>query len=1305
LSGTIWCNFANIFSGRLTGRSALRFLSICAVSLSLAFNGSAQTSSSISGTVKDLRGSVIPGAKVVLTNQANKATRSVKSNGEGFFYFPGVQVATYSVEISYQGFETWKVTEITVHPGDDLSIPKINLKPGAVTESVVVTAETAGVSLSSGEHSTLITAAQIKRLSTVGRDANELISMLPGFSVINTSGVDNIGADYQTMGFGSGNLNSFTANGSAPQQGLVNVTSDGANLIDPGDMGGQLANINMDQVQEVKVQTSNFGADEAKGPIVINAIGKSGGSEYHGSLYGYYRNFELNSNEWISKKDGASRPETKYMYPGGSFGGPVMFPGKQFNKSKRLVFWAGYEYYGQHNWDPSNGLQRAFVPNAAMMGGDLSYKTLAHALNVPTASDTPTPAPSTTIETNCNNANVSAETWLNIAGYCVEPNGTYDLTDHPITNGQINNFDPGIGAYTRFWPAINHVPQPVTGPSGTTSVSEGFNYVNNNIGTVNGFQFRTRVDENLSDSLKFYATYNWEKANTSNTWGSSYLYNVSNNVPQPTAFNSNTGSHALTLNLLKTVSASTTNELIVTGVYFTEPAQYADRSKVMDTGTPWAPYSGGLLPSIVYGTGTTKTKNNENQLPIMAGWEPLNIPGFANAYVPAGKGQFINKFSWNLTDNLTKVYRTHSIKAGFYAEQTANNTMNLGSMYNGEAHFMRWGSCYVNETTPTVGGTPDKVGTNNEVGQFLEGCPLNYTQDLSDYNSNLIFSTLEGFVNDEWKVTSKLTVTLGIRLSHIGPWTDRHGIGIAVWEPSLLTPHQGLSTVSSDPNTWTGFTWHKKDSSIPVSGVPSRPLFYSPRFSVAYDLLGNGKTVLRGGWGSYHSHDSASYASGAGTSLGAANWNENGFGVQCSFAQMFSSTVVPCGQYGGASQEMAPFNVGANDPHDNRMPVTYNYNFTVDQRMPWKMQLQGAYVGNQSSSLSTLGNLQNQNVIPIGAFYGPDPCVGAVGDGCAGANGQVNSIANFSSGNLPNDYRPYPNYAQINVPSHKAWANYNALQASLNKQAGSLIFGVNLTWSKTLAVRGNWDTGSISDPINMSHDYGITSFSRPYVINGNYSWMEGAKYHGNRILAKALNGWEVSGVITLQAGPDLPVMAGNNFGINGNVAYYTPGTNGNELETSIGVGNNTWLGTSDYSLQPIMTCNPRSGLSKNQFVNGNCFGLPPQGTNGVYNLPYIPGPKFFKWDMSIYKDFKISDRQNIQFRGSGFNFLNHPITSFSGLDPSNPLTIQVGDASTSHYTTLQDALNGATVLNPHIFGGTNYKRGQRIIELGFKYNF
>jgi len=122
LPEAVWCNFMKRFDGRKTGRGALRFLSVWAVFLTLSLCGSAQTSSSISGTVKDPTGAVIPGAKVVLSNQDNKSTRSLKSNGEGFFYIAGVPAGIYEVSISSKGFENWNVTGIEVHPGKSTSI-------------------------------------------------------------------------------------------------------------------------------------------------------------------------------------------------------------------------------------------------------------------------------------------------------------------------------------------------------------------------------------------------------------------------------------------------------------------------------------------------------------------------------------------------------------------------------------------------------------------------------------------------------------------------------------------------------------------------------------------------------------------------------------------------------------------------------------------------------------------------------------------------------------------------------------------------------------------------------------------------------------------------------------------------------------------------------------------------------------------------------------------------------------------------------------------------------------------------------
>ena len=1243
--------------------------------ISVAVSAIAQTTSSVSGTVRDSSGALIPDAKIVLVNDASKATRSLSSNGEGYFYFAAVQPATYSIEVNHDGFDRWKVTGIIVHPGDNLTIPKISMKIGTVDESVVVTAEVAGVQLSSGEHSTLITADNIKHLSTVGRDVAELVTILPGFTLNGASQIQNQAGDYQTVGFGSGNLSTLAANGAAPQQGLVSVTADGANVIDPGDMGGQISNVNMDQVQEVKVQTSNFGADEAKGPIVINAVGKAGGADFHGSLYSYFRNYAANSNDWLSKYYETSRPKRKYFFPGGNVGGPVKIPGTSFNRAKKLVFWAGFEYYGQQDL---NALATAFVPNADMLGGDLSTATIAKALNVDASA----------LATNCPYDYSVSATYTNLGGLCWSPTGTTDQLGNSVSGGSIPaaDIDPAVATFTNLYPKINRTPQPVIVNGATEEASDGINYVQNVMATHNGFQLHSRVDQNFSETLKLYGTYNWEKINDESPLNNIY-YNPTGTVPYPTALYSNGSAHYLTLNLTKTVGATLTNELTGSGVYFNQPEQFSNRAAAQATGTPWetAGYSGGLISSLL----GTSAKSGVTQLPRIIGYESVGTPSFAMGYVPSGS-QFLRKYSWNIADNLTKVYRTHSIKVGIYAERTANNQVTLGSQANGTLSFMRWDTCYINQPNTAAnlnGSAPSTFSIGNMVGALLTGCPLNYAQDTSDPNINLRFTSLEGYATDEWKVNSKLTLTFGMRFSHLGPWTDAHGVGIAVWKPSELTQHVLLNSVSATNTSWSGFDWHAKNSSTPVAGVPTRPLFYSPRFGLSYDMFGDGRTVLRGGWGAYHSHDAyGAAAAGAGTAIGLRTWTIPG-SVSCTFGQLFTTSVVPCTNfYQSSSGPVTPFAVNAVDGNDDRVPLTYNYNLTVDQALRWKTVFELAYVGNQSSDLLTLGNLQNQNVIPLNAFFGQDP-----------VTGQVNSPAS-----IPNaaDYRPYPNYQQINVPNHIAWSNYNALQASLNKQAGSLIFGLNYTWSKALGVRGNYDTGYIADPVNPHHDYGILGFDRRHAFNASYSWNEGVLYRGNKIVGQVLNGWEISGITKLQSGPDLAVLNNStNFGLNGG-ANYTVGT------TTIGIPLTAaeWLGSSDYGLQPTVTCDPRLGLKKNQFVNGNCFGLPDQGSQGVWNLPDVPGPVYFSSDLTLIKDFKLTDRQNIQFRLAGFNFLNHPITSFNSSN-LNALYLVAGDATDVTYSTPQEALSGMKITNASTFGSTNFKVGQRILEASFKYSF
>jgi hypothetical protein len=231
---------------------------------------SAQKTATLTGTVQDASGAIVREASVVLIDEASKARRTTTSNAEGYFTFSAVQTGTYDVEIQAKGFAIWKAVGVQIDPGDQRSIPNIRLAVGSIKEEVIVNSEGVGVETTSPEKSELINAEEIKRLSTQGRDASELVRFLPGFAVTQGGGIQN-GTDYDpsVVGFGSTALPGYSANGSTPQTGSVSVVQDGVNVVDPGDMGASTTNLNMDMVEEVKVETSNFSADSSKGPIVV----------------------------------------------------------------------------------------------------------------------------------------------------------------------------------------------------------------------------------------------------------------------------------------------------------------------------------------------------------------------------------------------------------------------------------------------------------------------------------------------------------------------------------------------------------------------------------------------------------------------------------------------------------------------------------------------------------------------------------------------------------------------------------------------------------------------------------------------------------------------------------------------------------------------------------------------------------------------------------------------------------------------------------------------------------------------------
>ena len=427
---------------------------------------------------------------------------------------------------------------------------------------------------------------------------------------------------------------------------------------------------------------------------------------------------------------------------------------------------------------------------------------------------------------------------------------------------------------------------------------------------------------------------------------------------------------------------------------------------------------------------------------------------------------------------------------------------------------------------------------------------------------------------------------------------------------------------------------------MPLSGFPNRTLFYAPRFGVAYDLFGTGKTVLRGGWGQFYYHN-AQFTQGLDQPVGVETPVVNSLNF---------------GQIQKVNPGVQPFGTGAVSPTDDHSPLTTSYSFTISQRLPFfSSLLEASYVGNQSKyGLNQNGVGTNANVIPYGTLFtiGGDPNVGA------------NEYL----------YGKYPIYQTISVANHNLSSNYNSLQVSWVRQKGNFDIAVNYTYSKSLGTVGH-------DQLNLTNDYGAEPFDRRHLFNAAYSIELPKMVRDNKALEGVVDGWQISGITSVQSGVNLTANS------NGGGGDFNVGGVAGSLKTAAGyaVSAQSINGTDQIPLMPYLTCDPRQNLGPHQFLNGNCFAVPTvPGKNGPIVLPEFFGPWNWTSDLSLFKNFQMSERKKLQFRFSAYNFMNHPLWTFSG----------TGVGSNSLY-----------LANTTSFGVTPIKQGNRILQLALKYYF
>jgi hypothetical protein len=265
---------------------------------------------------------------------ASGELRKTVTNREGFFSVSTLPAGTYQVTVEMKGFQKWVATGIILNGSDSRTI-NVPLKVGAETETVEVSALTQEVApVDTGEKSALISSKELNELSLVGRNATEFLKILPGATLSANGAVNKLAYTGEVVG-----INGFAVNNNAGGLAGVNVngqtvgiTQDGQNTFDPGAAGAATpVNPNPDMISEVKVMTSNFSAENAKGPVVVNTITKSGGSTFHGDVRFYARNSTLNSEDAFNKAiesdpsngftPGQLKGPSAYYYPGFSVGG------------------------------------------------------------------------------------------------------------------------------------------------------------------------------------------------------------------------------------------------------------------------------------------------------------------------------------------------------------------------------------------------------------------------------------------------------------------------------------------------------------------------------------------------------------------------------------------------------------------------------------------------------------------------------------------------------------------------------------------------------------------------------------------------------------------------------------------------------------------------------------------------------------------------------------------------------------------------------------------------------------------------
>gem|GEM_PF-386774 len=1161
----------------------------------------------LTGQVKDTTGASVPNAQVSATDTVTHFTTKTVTNESGGYSIPFLTPDDYSLTITAKGFRSESRTGVTLTAGGNVNTD-FALTVGSATESVEVTADVQLLDTGSANLATTFETAAVTDTPNIGRNPFVLATLAA-----------NVYSGNYMQGKASGFTNPFSGTAvqidAAGSSGHNRLTLDGI----PDDPAERLSGASYtgfvpspEAVQEVKIQTALYDAQYGHGNgVVTNTVLRSGSNQYHGSAYFVFRDTYMDANtyERVPTQNATGTARTPrvndtWTQPGFVIDGPLSIP-HVYKGKDRTFFMVAYERIQLHQPLPYQG----FVPtttgtnpltgatDGGEAGGDFSNL--------------------------CSNFNAS--------GVCVAGAGVqiYDPTSVTTPGANRTPFPYNIIPSSRINAAgaalLSYFPAPNSNFNSTT------NYISSDTTEPNKYySIVTRVDHSFSDRHKANAT---------------FFKDVLNQIEPNEGFPKNIGP--------STTSYSSTNANAPGGDGYTvyrnnEGGSVDDVFAIKPTlvvdsrfGVIYHPF-GLVYPGNVFDLSSIGI--NGSSLPFQSFPNTSSSDSYAGL-AGGASGQISEDTLGSASLLVAKTLQRHSLRIGFDGNMSRYNVQNpqsgLGNFVFNRQFTQQNSSGLSGANCPTtnctVGGD---VNSGNAVAAMLLGVPSNglYSNQIA-YALQQIYYAF--YAQDDWRVSDKLTVNMGLRWDYESPLSERYNRLNAGFCITCANPLQSSVTGLALNG---GLTFVDTQSSPSRYSAPQKYANFQPRFGLAYQLAPT--IVLRGGVGLIYFNtlesplaqgysNQTSYVATTNSVL-PANFLSNPYpsGIQA-----------PTGNSLGLATQLGQ-SVSYPDPN-HVQPKMLQWSASLQFQLPAKMAVEIAYSGNKVSQLEI-----NKQIDTLPAsFFGTHASPLTTAQNAA-LNAQVtNPMAGLLPGSSLNAAKvsqylldvPFPEFTGVTDDYLSSGsALYNSLTVSVNKQLGhGLDMQGNFTWAKIMdqnVYLNPQDANPVryQDPIpnlrgNLFGTYHFTQFT-------NLPLYE----------RLPLGGWSLQGALRAYDGPLVPAPGGGTGSQYGTSTTYTQ-------IGSVRNSNPTYSNFFNTCYQTIVNGAPTnvvgptacaSSASSPAFVQNPQFTL---ATIGPYlNIRELVHPLL---DLSLFKQFKIHDSLNFELRGEFFNVLNTPNFGAPGTTP------------------------------------------------------